>query len=42
MKKIKILVIGEFGVGKTALIKNYLNMDFQEFYEPTYEDVYKK
>ena len=33
-------MVGDTSVGKTCLIRNYLNNDFSEEYEPTVLDVY--
>ena len=37
----KIVIVGDTSVGKTCLIRNYLNNDFSEDYEPTVLDFYK-
>ena len=41
-KKIKIVLVGDTTVGKTALMRSYLSSDFkEEDYTPTVLDVYK-
>ena len=41
-KKIKIVLVGDTTVGKTALMRSYLRSDFiEDAYEPTVLDVYK-
>ena len=39
--EIKIVLVGDTSVGKSALIRNYLNNDFTDEYEPTVLDVFK-
>eukprot|EP00794_Sanderia_malayensis_P017884 gene17884-19667_t len=39
---VRIVVFGSGGVGKTSLIKRYLNNSFDEKYQPTIEDDYRK
>ena len=38
---IKIVLVGDTSVGKSCLIRNYLDNTFSEDYEPTVLDVYK-
>ena len=38
---IKIVLVGDTSVGKSCLIRNYLENSFSEDYEPTVLDVYK-
>ena len=40
-KAIKIVLVGDNSVGKSALIRNYLYNDFSDDYEPTVLDVFK-
>ena len=40
--KCKIAVVGTTLVGKTALIRMYMQSIFPEYYEETLEDVYRK
>ena len=40
-KKIKIVLVGDTSVGKSCLIKNYLENKFEENYEPTVLDIYR-
>ena len=40
-KMIKIVLVGDNSVGKSALIRNYLYNDFSDEYEPTVLDVFK-
>ena len=40
-KQIKIVLVGDTAVGKSCLIRNYLENCFSEDYEPTVLDVYK-
>ena len=39
---VRIVVFGSGGVGKTSLIRRYLYNSFQEKYQPTIEDDYRK
>ena len=39
-KSIKVVLVGDTSVGKTCLIRNYLNNEFSEDYEPTVLDLY--
>ena len=39
--EIKVVLVGDTAVGKTALITNYLHNKFVENYEPTVLDVFK-
>ena len=41
MLKIKIIVIGEGGVGKTSLVQKYCNNTFDEKYVPTIVNIIK-
>ena len=38
---IKIVLVGDTSVGKSCLIRNYLDNSFSEDYQPTVLDVYK-
>lgn len=38
--RLKLVVVGDTNVGKSSLIHNYLNNQFDEMYEPTILDVY--
>ena len=40
-KLIKIVLVGDTGVGKSCLIRNYLENSFSENYEPTVLDIYR-
>ena len=40
-KMIKIVLVGDTSVGKSCLIRNYLDNSFSENYEPTVLDVYR-
>ena len=40
-KKIKIVLVGDTSVGKSCLIRNYLENSFSDDYEPTVLDVYR-
>ena len=40
-KSCKIVLVGDTGVGKTSLIKNYLQDDFKDCVEQTVLDTYK-
>lgn len=40
-KKLKLVLVGDTSVGKSALITNYLYNTFTEVYEPTVLDVYE-
>ena len=40
-KKIKIVLVGDTSVGKSCLIRNYLENSFSDDYEPTVLDIYK-
>ena len=37
----KIVLVGDTSVGKTCMIRNYLQNEFHDEYEPTVLDVYK-
>ena len=39
--KIKIVLVGDTSVGKSCLIRNYLENSFSDEYEPTVLDIYK-
>ena len=39
--KLKLVLVGDAGVGKSCLITNYLHNTFTENYEPTVLDVYQ-
>ena len=39
--KIKVVLVGDTAVGKSAMITNYLFNQFSEDYEPTVLDVYR-
>ena len=39
--KIKLVIVGDTYVGKSCLIHNYLNNQYDEDYEPTVLDVYR-
>ena len=39
--KIKVVLVGDTAVGKSAMITSYLNNQFSDEYEPTVLDVYK-
>ena len=38
---IKMVLVGDTSVGKSCLIRNYLENSFSEDYEPTVLDIYK-
>ena len=38
--KLKLVLVGDAGVGKSCMIDNYLHNTFSENYEPTNRDVY--
>ena len=38
---IKIVLVGDTAVGKSCLIRNYLENSFSDDYEPTVLDIYK-
>ena len=40
-KTVKIVLVGDTSVGKSCLIRNYLENSFSDEYEPTVLDVYK-
>mmetsp|Transcript_49565 Transcript_49565/g.124622 ORF Transcript_49565/g.124622 Transcript_49565/m.124622 type:complete len:201 (+) Transcript_49565:363-965(+) len=40
--KVKVLVLGAGGVGKSALTIQFVSGQFQEFYDPTIEELYRK
>ena len=40
-REIKIVLVGDTAVGKSALIRNYLHNDFSNNYEPTVLDVFR-
>ena len=40
-KLIKMVLVGDTSVGKSCLIRNYLENSFSEDYEPTVLDIYK-
>ena len=40
-RSVKIVLVGDTSVGKTCLIRNYLENVYHEDYEPTVLDVYK-
>ena len=40
-KNIKIVLVGDTSVGKSCLIRNYLENSFSEDYEPTVLDIYR-
>ena len=40
-KSIKIVLVGDTSVGKSCLIRNYLENSFSEDYEPTVLDIYR-
>ena len=40
-KLIKMVLVGDTSVGKSCLIRNYLDNTFSDEYEPTVLDVYK-
>ena len=42
MTEYKIVVVGEGGVGKSALTIQHLQNVFEEDWDPTIEDTYKK
>ena len=39
-KKLKLVLVGDTAVGKSALIRNYVKNCFDDNYEPTVLDVY--
>ena len=39
-KTLKIVLTGDTAVGKTCIIRNYLNNTYSDDYEPTVLDVY--
>ena len=39
--KIKVVLVGNTTVGKSALITNFLNNTYSDDYEPTVLDVYR-
>ena len=41
-EQIKILLLGEYGVGKSSIIRNYFKKDFVNDYNPTFEELHKK
>ena len=40
-KKVKLVLVGDSAVGKSSLIRNYLENSFTDEYEPTVLDVYR-
>ena len=40
-KKVKLVLVGDTAVGKSCLIRNYLENSFTDEYEPTVLDVYR-
>ena len=40
-KSVKIVLVGDTAVGKSCLIINYMNEQFDENYEPSVLDVFK-
>ena len=42
MTDYKIVIVGEGGVGKSALTIQFLQNEFLEDYDPTIEDSYRK
>ena len=40
-KKVKLVLVGDTAVGKSCLIRNYLENSFTDDYEPTVLDVYR-
>ena len=41
MKTYKLIVLGNGGVGKSAITLRFVQARFQEEYEPTIEDAYR-
>lgn len=42
MKEYKIALMGAGGVGKTSMIKQFVENSFDEMYEPTIEEIHRK
>ncbi len=42
MREFKVVVLGNGGVGKSALTVRYVTGRFEEKYDPTIEDFYRK
>lgn len=42
MREYKIVVLGSGGVGKSALTVKFVTGRFEEMYDPTIEDFYRK